>query len=42
MVINGERIYIDDCKNGDVDYEEEELINIGHHYFTRFVIQTKI
>lgn len=28
MVINGERIYIDYCENGDADYEEDELINI--------------
>lgn len=28
MVINGERIYIDYCENGDADYEEDELIKI--------------
>ena len=28
MVINGERIYIDYCENGDADYESYELINV--------------
>lgn len=28
MVINGGRIYIDYCENGDAEYEEDELINI--------------
>ena len=28
MVINGERIYIDYCENGDADYEDDELVNV--------------
>lgn len=28
MVINGERIYIDYCEDGDADYEDDELVNV--------------
>ena len=28
MIINGERIYIDYCENGDAEYEDDELINV--------------
>ena len=28
MVINGERIYIYYCEDGDADYEDDELINV--------------
>ena len=28
MVINGERIYIDYCEDGDAEYEDDELVNV--------------
>ena len=28
MVINGERIYIDYCEDGDAGYEDDELVNV--------------